>query len=201
MPTLQATAGEAVFPGTRRQTSHGRCTLRSGRRAHRVQRSGEVCLDPARSETCLCSETTCRERGDAVGLLWWCSARGEASRRTTTSHSTREVGSRRSTGEAAEQGCRCNSCGGGGGGEKTGTQGECRLAAHMPHFEADNRCEAIRHATGATLVATGRWNLRLEPYVVAPHVRICGGGAECPASLFRQLAARSRRQFCLVYLH
>jgi hypothetical protein len=115
-----------------------------------------------------------------------CSARGEASRRTTTSHSAREVGSRRSTREAAEQSWGCNSSSGGGGGGKAASQGECCLVAHMPHFEADNRCEAVRHATGATSVASDRWNLRQEPYAVAPHVRICGGGAGRPASLLRR---------------
>ena len=44
--------------------------LRSCRRPHWVHRFGEVCLDPARSETSSCSETTCREPGDPVCLLW-----------------------------------------------------------------------------------------------------------------------------------
>ena len=108
-----------------------------------------------------------------------CSARGEASRRTTTSHwrgksdrgvvpmklPNKAAGAIPAAAEVVEGRPRA--------------QGEAEGVSLAPHFEAEIASFDAPHLRRPlTLVAVDRHYPRQEPYAVVPHVRICAGGGE-----------------------
>jgi hypothetical protein len=60
------------------------------------------------------------------------------------------------------------------------------LPAVAPHGPLDDALASCAgHLPPVSLPTSDRHDLRQEPYAVAPHVRICGGGAGRPASLLQ----------------
>jgi hypothetical protein len=128
--------------GLRSRGVRGAEVVETHRRPHRVwRRLGEASrhgpravTDPAHARKHLA-----REPGDPAPFCGppggvCCRAHREA-RAYDDEPRAREVGSRRSTEEAAEQGCGGSSCGGGGGGGKAASQGKCCCGAHVPAIE------------------------------------------------------------------
>jgi hypothetical protein len=154
-------------------------------RAPTGTRAGEwsrVVVDPRHAE-----KLHAREPGDLFGVPRWGPV--PEGRAPHAGHvRRRELGSRRSTDEAAEP--RGSSLGGGGGG-KGASQGERRSASHAPDTVRGHACSRGRQMCGRRSYAC-HYYPRQEPYAVVPLVQICAAGGQQWSSLPRPLFSRSK---------